>query len=113
MSVTISTDRGQVHFISNHKPRAVVSFYDLPEAEQSNFDYVDGGERYTHRFFEYLGSWYDVEEFSTDTMDEMRARGFDGIQTDSYFSATVVKWFDEDGIYTPAEGEVVVGRIHW
>lgn len=113
MSVQIDTERGPIYFISNHKPRAVVSYLDLPEAEQKNFDYTDAEEHSDYRFFEYLGSWYDLSEFTTDTTDEMRARGFDGISTDSYFSATVVKWFDADGIYTPSEGEIVVGRIHW
>ena len=113
MSEPIKTERGTIHFITNHKPRAVVSYFDLPEAEQKDFDYIDEQEHADYRFFEYLGSWYDLIEFSTDTMDEMRARGFDGISTDSYFSATVVKWFDTDGIYTPSEGEIVVGRIHW
>ena len=113
MSEAIKTERDTIHFITNHKPRAVVSYFDLPEAEQKDFDYIDESERGDYRFFEYLGSWYDLIEFSTDTMDEMRARGFDGISTDSYFSATIVKWFDEDGVYTPSEGEIVVGRIHW
>lgn len=116
MSEAIKTERGTVHFITNHKPRAVVSYFDLPEAEQADFDYVNPDEYPEPRFFNYLGSWYDVQEFSTMgemSLDELRALGFDGIQPDSYFSATIVKWFDSDGVYTPSEGEIVVGRIHW
>ena len=113
MSEAIKTERGTVHFITNHKPRAVVRYVDLPLTEQEYFDYLTEEEQHDLRFFAYLGSWYDLNEFSADTFDEMRARGFDGMQIDSYFSATIVKWFDEYGAYTPHEGEIVVGRIHW
>ena len=37
MSEAIKTERGTIHFITNHKPRAVVSYFDLPEAEQKDF----------------------------------------------------------------------------
>ena len=56
MSEAIKTERGTVHFITNHKPRAVVSYFDLPEAEQKDFDYTDEQERADYRFFEYLVS---------------------------------------------------------
>lgn len=114
MRKTLDTPRGPIHFIGNHVPRPVFSFTEIPVSAREWFDYIEEDEYHDARFFEYLGSWYDLNDgFTADTFDEMRAIGYDGIMSDSYFSATVVKWFDSDGNYMPHYGEIVVGRIHW
>ena len=117
MSITIQTDNGPVYFITNHRPRPVRCWAELEHtviAEWFGEDYsITDDEKYTPRFVEYLGAWYDLNDGFELGPDYMRDRGFDGCQTDSYFSATVCKWFDADGNYMPSDGEVVMGRSHW
>ena len=91
--------------ITNHKPREMSSWFDLPESERDDFDYVEESDRYNYRFFKYLDSWYDFHEFETATGD-IRAAGWHAWQTDSYFSATLIKYNDDDDTVT-------VGRARW
>lgn len=75
------------------------------------FSYINADEWDTsRRLFEYLGSWYDYYEFEVASHD-VKTLGFDGVQTDSYFSATVVCYFNREGY--ELDGEIIVGRIHW
>jgi hypothetical protein len=97
-----------------------MTWNDLPENERINFNYVVDQHMdnygscdemaFERRFFNYLGSWYDYFEFEIAT-DDVKALGFDGMQVDSVWSATVVSYFDKDG-YT-LDDQVIVGRIHW
>jgi len=45
---------------TNNIPRQMVSFYDLPLKAQSDFDYIDDGDKYSYRFVAYKGNFYDV-----------------------------------------------------
>ena len=63
---------------TNGHSRDLKSYADLPLDERDNFDYILNNvptkqcndpenfpdECYSTRFFEYRGSWYDVQEFS-------------------------------------------------
>ena len=91
--------------ISNHKPRELSCWFDIPGSERDDFDYVEESDRYNYRFFKYLDYWYDLHEFEHATGD-IRAAGWHGWQTDSYFSATLIKYNDDDDTVT-------VGRAHW
>ena len=103
---------------TNNHSRDLLAWYDLPTEARADFDYLreDMGEladdwsddAYAPRFFRYRGAWYDVQDFVLIESDinpsGMRApfahvveRGselaqWDGIATDSYFSATVVRY---------------------
>lgn len=102
---------------TNNVPRPLVSGCGVPAAiMDSEFDYVPEDDRYSERFFCYRGSWYDLHEFSmiqargaagyadhpVDVNSPLRA--WDAIQTDSYFSAIVIRLVDDD--------RVIVGRAY-
>ena len=103
---------GQItyHVHTNRQPRALVSYHDLPESAREDFDYITGDDRDALRLVAYRGEWYDTYEFER-TGDDVRALGFDGVQGDSYWSATVIAYFDRAG--DEFDDAVVVGRIHW
>ena len=107
---TRTLDSTVYHIHCNRHARPLYSYEDLPLAEQETFDYIKGDDRLSQRLFEYLGSWYDYYEFEAGT-NHVKALGFDGFHTDSYFSATVVSYFDREGY--ELDGEIIVGRIHW
>jgi len=108
MSITI---------ITNNVPRELISVDQVPVAEQHWFDYVEGEDRFSPRIFQYLGSFYDVNEFSyvpthfaAGVPDSLQR--WDGIQTDSFFSGVLVRWPIEFGCTTPDYERVVVGRYY-
>lgn len=132
----------QITLKTNHHVRPLVAWIDLPESARPDFEYViatDDGtppaawpdEAYTPRFVLYRGSWYDVHEFQRISRESSRVRDplaysafgitvsddspiawWDGAQTESAFSAVVVKWAaDEWG--EPGSEYVVVGYAHW
>lgn len=98
------------HLHTNRHTRPLYSYEDLPLEEREIFHYIKGEDRYSYRLFNYLGYWYDYHEFEIGP-DDVKALGFDAWQPDSYFSATVVCFFDRDGY--ELDGEIIVGRIHW
>lgn len=104
---------------TNNKPRALVSLAQLPDGVHAEwFDYVDAaelagtGEDHSPRFFCYRGSWYDSAEFELAPAD-IRRHGFDGVQTESYFSAVLLRYFDREGNLIDDGDSVVVGYAHW
>lgn len=90
----------ELRITSNHIPRPLWSFYDMPKRAQDDHDYVREQERYDDaaRFFEYRGNWYDIYEF----MHADRVEGWDAYFTDSFFSSILIR-FTEDN------EQVVVG----
>ena len=87
--------------VTNHHPRELLTVDQLPESEQHWFDYITGEDRFSPRIVAYRGSFYDVNEY-TYTSDQMRIdhpefAAWDGYQSDSYFSGTVVRWPVIDG----------------
>lgn len=101
--------------ISNNQPRHLMALHELPrKVAEAEFDYVT--DDLAPRFFKYRGAWYDVQEFVR-IAPRARAVGFehpaddgspllawDGIATDSYFTATLARYADES---------VIVGRASW
>lgn len=98
---------------TNNQPRPVVYWYELTDAERADLDYIDTDTaRDDFRGFRYKGAVYDLGEFSairTRTQQAQRLHHtahtaeddsplarWDGIQTDSYFSGTVVRYADRD-----------------
>lgn len=95
---------------TNNKPRPLLSWFDLPESERADFDYIEEDERYSYRLFQYRGSFYDYYEFQT-AGNDVKALGFDGVQGQSYFDAIAVRYFDRDGY--EYDNEIVVGHLTW
>lgn len=85
---------------TNNHYRELLAAYELPEGIlESEFDYLDpsedNDELYSPRFFQYLGEWYDIQEFSVISSSESWG-GWQGIQPDSYFSGVVVSYAPEE-----------------
>ena len=93
---------------TNNQPRDLVSFHDLPENVQSDFDYIEADAHHDLRLFKYRGAWHDVNEYvqiiaRRDTYNGWAMQvdadspllKWDGIQSDTYFSGTVIKYGDD------------------
>lgn len=92
---------------TNHHARPLVTFSEACDAkgfDTSDFDYIEEHQHCDPRLFCYRGHWYDVNEFvriipqgSTQAIGfchydhSGKLNAWDGIQTDSYFSAVVVR----------------------
>jgi hypothetical protein len=87
-------------------------------------DNGDADELYNPRFFEYRGSWYDTQQFvrieteRTNSFTIAVEKGnpllkWDGCQTESYFSAVLIRYpYEWDGITLDTD-HIVVGYSHW
>ena len=100
---------------TNHQPRPILHPWELSPKELQDFDYQLGGlppteENWSNsgaRFFRYKGQLYDLGEFVGIVPQGGQGGGFahydhtgslagwDGIATDSYFSATIIKLTDD------------------
>jgi hypothetical protein len=100
--------------ITNHVPRDVIDAWELTPAERAEFDYlnwpaIERGED-SASFFRYRGQLHDLGEFTADygiTRDAGLPDAlskWDGYRSDSFFSALVVR-FTEDN------ERVVVGLV--
>lgn len=102
---------GQLTIITNRQPRELVSLNDIPRRFHSDFDHLDGEEKYTPRLVKYKRIYYDVGEFVRTPQDEAprqnlnQLSAWDGYQSDSYFSGVVIKWCDD-------YERVIVGRYY-
>jgi len=89
---------------TNNVPRDLLTFYDLTEKERSDFDYVTEDDQFSLRFFRYRGNAYDSSEFvrivprsrqvgwEHGADEDSPLLAWDGIQTDSFFSAIVIRF---------------------
>jgi hypothetical protein len=89
---------------TNNVPRDVLDASELTERERAEFDYldwraIDAGTG-SASFFRYRGQLFDLGEFLRTNLAP-----WDGIATDTFFSATVVRYV-EDG------ERVIVGRVY-
>lgn len=94
--------------ITNNVPRLLIDAYDLTPTERAEFDYlnwdaIDAGED-SATFFRYKGQLYDLGAFMAATSQPLSA--WNGYQSDTFFSATVVRYVPDDRDY------VVVGRVY-
>jgi hypothetical protein len=91
--------------ITNNVPRDIINARELSEKERKEFDYlnwdvIDTGWGDDVFFFRYKGELYDLGEFERCYID-----GWDGQQTDSFFSATLVRYVDNFE-------RIIVGRLY-
>lgn len=102
-----------MEIITNNVPRLLIDAYQLSEKERKEFDYldwqaIDAGEE-SATFFRYKGRLFDLGGFMRDygiTKDAglpEHLSHWDGYSADTFFSAYVVRYVDED--------YVVVGRV--
>lgn len=97
-----------IHTITNGHTRPVLDAWDTTAEERARLDYVDWDavERGEDSFsgVRYRGWLYDLSEFERVTGG---LSAWDGVQTDSYFSAVALR-FDRDD-----PDLVVMARLHW
>ena len=78
--------------ITNHHYREILYWHDLTEEEQKELNMYDDAKESS--FFRYRNWTYDLSDFwRTDSNDHWKDK-WDGYKTDSYFSATLVKYSD-------------------
>jgi hypothetical protein len=98
-----------MHTVTNHVPRDVIEAYELTESEQQLFDYIDWGKvkagEASHSFFRYKGELFDIGEFERAPAFSDLSGKWDGYQSDTFFSATVVKYVNDFE-------QVIVGRVY-
>lgn len=100
---------------TNNVPRDVIFAHELTAAERADFDYIDWpaidrGET-SAEFVRYKGVLLDLGEFFAD-YGILKGSGlpahlsaWDGYQSDTFFSATVVRYVDNFE-------RVVIGRVY-
>lgn len=94
----------ELRVITNGKPRDVVYAHELTQTERAEVDYLDWDAiedgRDSASFFRYAGSLYDLGEFMTTSMPfgspELARLGWDGYLSDSFFSAVVVRYVEDN-----------------
>ena len=97
---------------TNNVPRDVIQAYELTPEERAEFDYLDwpaiDDGRDSAEFFRYRGELYDLSQFSRVIpagsarchpmeCDAPEFSGWDGYQSDSYFSGTLIRWARDNG----------------
>ena len=102
---------------TNGHVRELRAYHELPDAARAEwFDHYMGtldetaDEHYMPRFFRYRGAWYDVND-GFDHVTSATFAGWDGAQSDSVFSGTVIRYAN-DGAGRVDYGAVIVGR-YW
>lgn len=91
-----------MNVITNNVPRDVLDGWELSPSERAQFDYIDWaaierGED-SASFFRYKGEVYDLGEFqslSAPGRHDFPRDEWDGIRTDSFFSALLVRFVDD------------------
>ena len=97
----------ELTIVTNNVPRDVIEAHELTAVERAKFDYhdwqaLDRGED-SASFFRYKGELFDLGEF--ERCADTRMQGWQGIQTDTFFSGTLVRYCDDNE-------RVVVGRVY-
>ena len=86
-----------LRIITNNVPRDVIDAWQLTPAERAEFDYLDWDAiedgRDSHQFFRYRGQLYDLSDMDGHPPEILK--GWDGYQSDSFFSGIVVKYADD------------------
>ena len=100
-SITVTT---------NNVPRLILEPYELTTSERRLFPYLDWEAleegRESASFFRYRGEVYDLAEFMVwDNPSSPTRLGWNGFQSDTFFSGIVVKYCDD-------HDHVIVGRYY-
>jgi hypothetical protein len=93
MAKTITTDNGKITITTDHKWKNVISWWDLTEKQQADFDWLDDEEKQAcASFVKRRGHVYCLDEISAAYANgPLAADGWDGVASDSFFSGIVIK----------------------
>lgn len=83
-----------IQVISNYHYRDLLCWYDLPESEREDFDYVEEEERVSLRFFKYRGVWYDSYEFYAEVPPNIPG-SWNAFQSDTFFSGVLIRFSND------------------
>ncbi len=101
-----------MEIITNNRPRALVSGYELTPAEAAEFDYMTPEDLAGASFVRYKGSLYDVSEFMrvpagafglSNINNGTPVKGWDGYASETFFSGVLIR-------LDPAGDYAVMGR---
>ena len=93
----------KMHIRTNNCPRPLLSWYELTVKEQAQFDYIETPEDDgMNRFVRYLGNVLDTQDMmsvraerrATDSDFINPLAAWDGYESDSFFSGTLLKFCD-------------------
>ena len=84
-----------MNIISNNIEREILNFCQLPDNVKSDFDYIDDPDNSGAMFAKYKGHYYDLGEF-TRAPDSLELLGWQGINTESYFSGVLIRFTDDN-----------------
>jgi len=92
---------------TNNTPRLLLSGYELTDREREEFDYMSGEDIALAIFVRYKGHIWNIGEFLRVTPDsELGQKGFDGYETTSAFTATVIR-------ITEDSDRVIMGSVYY
>jgi hypothetical protein len=104
--------------VSNNKPRHLISWRELPDEIQNEFDYIDSDSDSTldYRFVKYKGAYYDVYDAQTITIRDGSERlgwsvydsplsHWHAVTSNSYFDGLLFRFTDN-------YQRVIVGRYY-
>lgn len=105
-------DHKPAQITTNHQPRHTIDALDLTPDEQLDFLYhdwdalIEGEESAT--FFRYKDTLYDLAQFQMTTRGgELHRDGWDAMQSDTFWSATLIKLQYDHG-----DLMVIVGSLY-
>jgi hypothetical protein len=79
----------------NNQYRPIIGWHDLTEKERAEFDWIEPESEYGYSFFRYRGQVHCLSDYMV-AYDDIKALGFDALQTDTAFSAYVIKLSDDN-----------------
>ena len=83
---------------TNNQWREFITWHDLTEKEQQEFDYMDTEEQENSTFLRYRKWVYSLDCFMR-TNKESWSYGWDGYSSDSFFSGVLIKLSDDGSMY--------------
>ena len=84
-----------IKIMTNNKPRQLIYGYELTDKQKQGFNYIEDFD--SHDFVKYKGNIYDLSDFvGIGSIDSLK--GWDGYNSDSAFSGTLVKYIDNDTV---------------
>ena len=87
---TITTKEGDLRLITDNRFKQFKYGNEVPKKVLiDQFEHLEDGED-SDGFFKYRGTWYHISDFLTASDKIKKITGFDGINTDSLFSAVLL-----------------------
>ena len=102
-----------LEIVTNNRPRPILYPWDIPaEVWKDHFAYhgKQDAEEVEGYFFEYKGWYYDVGEFC-ELPDELREKGWDSAQSDTFFSGVCVR-YPVDEFFGVDYESIIVGSYY-